>query len=1006
VLTVPSTSVVISGPVRGGRKLEIVWRFLLKINGYILIAICLAATNAFGADWPQWRCDARRSAASTQVLGDKLHLQWVRKYPALRPAFWQIRQRRLQFDAGYEPVVAGKTLFVGSSQNDSVVAIDIDTGRERWRFYADGPVRLAPTVVGPKVYFGSDDGRLYCLDAESGKLLWRRRAAPSSREVLGNGRLISVWPVRGGAVAAGERVYFAAGIWPFEGIFVCALDAATGRRIWVNDRCGSMYITHPHGAMSFGGLSPQGYLAVHKGELIVPCSRAFPAYFDLSTGKLKAFAFGHGGHGSQPGGWFFATGRRGEMLVDPEINTEIHDAGQQIIGQPGSSRKPGEKLQDEVSVGGRSYAVRHGAQREIRLGKKTYRFDDGFAGVKTAVHTMLAADDKLFVVTRQGAIHCFGPKRIEPKRHSGQPAAIERRDDQWGVKADNILKLSGATTGYALVAGLGDPRLVEALTLRSKLHIVVVDPDAKKIAALRRRLDAAGMYGRRVAARVGDPSATELPPYFANLIISRSPRAAGKLFRSLRPYGGTMCLEAPEDQHEAIVRQCPAAKVKRVGGMSLVVRAGKLPGASDYAGRANYDQLVKAPLRMLWFGDSFHHHKLFDRELPKGSVRGLPTNIRVVGGVMRYAVRNSPVGPRLGRKYEDFIGGVVAPETYQEGCTDVYTGRYLSQAEAGKTPKPVWRANWSKTASTRKNPITGAEEERAYMKTYGCDQIAADYGHMLTMRSGTAAYYDKRVESGTVNISGLRSGCRNSIIAADGVLSLPSWTGNCTCNYPIFTSMALVHAGADYEQWSAWGYVPTGGSARRVGINFGAPGDRVASEGTLWLDHPSVGGPSPDVPVSVLPKTAKSYYRHSLWMQGGQGRPWVTASGVKGVRQVRIVPVVRRSVKPEKAKPGKGKPGKAKPIKAKAIKTKPIKPFTSYTVRLYFAEPDTGDRVFSVAIQGRQVLTNFNVAKAAGGPMRGIVKEFKRVRVDRDLTISLTPIRGEPILSGVELIAD
>ena len=207
-------------------------------------------------------------------------------------------------------------------------------------------------------------------------------------------------------------VYFAAGVWPFEGIFVCALDASTGRRIWVNDRCGSMYIAHPHGAMAFGGPSPQGYLAVHKGELIVPSSRAFPAYFDLATGKLKTFAFGHGGHGSQPGAWFFATGPGGEMLVDSEINTEIHDAGKQIIGQPNASRKPGEKLRDKVNVGGRSYTVRRGAQREIRLAKKTYRFSDGFGGVKGVVHTMLAADGKLFVVTRQGSIHCFGPTRI------------------------------------------------------------------------------------------------------------------------------------------------------------------------------------------------------------------------------------------------------------------------------------------------------------------------------------------------------------------------------------------------------------------------------------------------------------------------------------------------------------------------------------------------------------------------------------------------------------------
>ena len=964
---------------------------MLKRIGSTLIAACLAAASACGADWPQWRCDARRSATSTQILPDKLHLQWVRQYPALRPAFWQVRQGRLQFDLGYEPVAAGKTLFVGSSRNDSVAALDTDTGRERWRFYADGPVRLAPAVAGGKVYFGSDDGRLYCLGAASGKLLWTRRAAPSSRKVLGNGRLISVWPVRGGAVVADGRVYFAAGVWPFEGIFVCALDAATGRRIWVNDRCGSMYVTHPHGAMAFGGPSPQGFLAVHEGELIVPGGRAFPAYFDLARGKLKTFAFGHGGHGSQPGGWFFATGPSGEMVVDPEINTGIHDAGRQVIGQAGARRKPGEKLRDRVRVGGRSYAVRRGARGEIRLSEKTYRFRDGFDGVKGKVHTMLAADGKLFVVTRGGGIHCFGATRTEPKRYADRPAPIERGNDKWGAKADEILKLTGATNGYALVVGVGGGRLVEELALRSQLHVVAVDPDAKKIAALRRRLDAAGLYGRRVAAWVGEPSAMDLPPYFASLIVSRGARGAHaeKLFRSLRPYGGTMCLEVPEDKHKTLAQQCPGAEVRRAGGLSLVVRAGKLPGAADYAGSPNYDELVKAPLRVLWFGDSFHHHKLFDRALAQGPPRGLPTNIRIGGGVMRYAVRTSPPGPHPAANHREFVRSLVADKMYQEGCTDVYTGRNLSKREAGKTAKPAGPGPRMKTSAARKNPITGADEKRTYLKTYGCDQIAADYGYILTMRSGTAAYYDKRVESGTVSISGLRSGCRNSIIAADGVLSLPSWTGNCTCNYPVFTSLALVHADGDHEQWSAWGNVAADGAVRRVGINFGAPGDRATPEGTLWLDYPSVGGPSPNVPVSVSPKAAAFYYRHSLWIQGGPGRRWVTASGVTGVRQVRIVPVALRS--------------------AKSGKAKPITPHPSYTVRLYFAEPAetaAGGRVFSVAIQGREVLKDLDVAKEAGGAMRGIVKQFHRVRVERDLTISLTPRKGEPILSGVELVAD
>ena len=43
--------------------------------------------------------------------------------------------------------------------------------------------------------------------------------------------------------------------------------------------------------------------------------------------------------------------------------------------------------------------------------------------------------------------------------------------------------------------------------------------------------------------------------------------------------------------------------------------------------------------------------------------------------------------------------------------------------------------------------------------------------------------------------------------------------------------------------WTYLGQAATvKGAVRRVGINFGAPGNRKADDGTLWLEYPSVGG--------------------------------------------------------------------------------------------------------------------------------------------------------------------
>ena len=170
--------------------------------------------------------------------------------PKLQPAF---RDVRLQFDRGYEPVVIGKRLFIGSSRDDSLIALDTETGELLWRFVADGPVRFAPVAHGDRIYFGADDGHVYCLDVKDGTPLWKFKAVPSDRKVFGNRRLISTWPVRGGPVLHDGRIYFAAGVWSFEGVFVYALDAESGEVVWLNDDCGYIYGIHPHNATPSAG---------------------------------------------------------------------------------------------------------------------------------------------------------------------------------------------------------------------------------------------------------------------------------------------------------------------------------------------------------------------------------------------------------------------------------------------------------------------------------------------------------------------------------------------------------------------------------------------------------------------------------------------------------------------------------------------------------------------------------------------------------------------------------
>ena len=83
--------------------------------------------------------------------------------------------------------------------------LDAATGKVRWRFFTEGPVRLAPAVSDGKVYVGSDDGWVYCLDADDGRLVWKYRVDPESNLIPGNGRVISSSPVRTGPLHKKKR---------------------------------------------------------------------------------------------------------------------------------------------------------------------------------------------------------------------------------------------------------------------------------------------------------------------------------------------------------------------------------------------------------------------------------------------------------------------------------------------------------------------------------------------------------------------------------------------------------------------------------------------------------------------------------------------------------------------------------------------------------------------------------------------------------------------------------
>src|SRR4051812_26389396 len=258
-----------------------------KLASFALALLSLTTVHA--ADWPMYRADAQRSGYTAEQLPPELSVAW--KYQPLHgpnPA-WP-RDERMMFDRAFDVVVAGSLAFFGSSADGRVVALDTATGSERWSYFTDAPIRFAPAVWKDRLFVASDDGYLYALSLMDGRLLGRWRCGPTDEMILGNGRMASRWPVRGGPVVRDDIVYFAAGVWQSDGIFIRALKAATGEQVWQNDTAGRIYMPQPHGGSNAeSGVSPQGYLVATAEHLLMPTGRAVPAGFARATGEFQYY---------------------------------------------------------------------------------------------------------------------------------------------------------------------------------------------------------------------------------------------------------------------------------------------------------------------------------------------------------------------------------------------------------------------------------------------------------------------------------------------------------------------------------------------------------------------------------------------------------------------------------------------------------------------------------------------------------------------------------------------
>jgi outer membrane protein assembly factor BamB len=252
----------------------------------------IAALSITAEDWPTYRGNNQRTAATKIVLDSNM------------PGRWHYSPGRSHVPSS--ATSAGGLIFLSGSDG-KVRALDAKSGELRWQYLTSGTIKYPPTIWEGRAYVGSGDGYVYALEATTGRLLWRFLAAPEERHILVYGAVTSTWPVASGVLVDDGVAYFAAGIVDYDGTHVYALDARTGAIRWQNHTSGHL------NAELRKGVSVQGNLALQGNRLVLAAgNQVSPASFDLETGACLAKPREQGGP-QAPSGRF--VGVFGEQTV-------------------------------------------------------------------------------------------------------------------------------------------------------------------------------------------------------------------------------------------------------------------------------------------------------------------------------------------------------------------------------------------------------------------------------------------------------------------------------------------------------------------------------------------------------------------------------------------------------------------------------------------------------------------------------------------------------------------
>ena len=211
-----------------GRRLQV-----LRLPLAVAMAGFVLTASVGAEDWPQWR------GVNRLAVWDETDI--VEKLPEELKVTWRVPVR-----SGFAgPAVADGRVFVTDWQQDPesrsmdgterVIALNEETGEVLWAHewpttyrmlmasYAVGP-RATPTVDDDRVYVVGATGMLFCLDVETGEVVWR------TSYIEDYDTSVPTWGITSAPLVDGNRLITVVGGEPDA--LVVAFDKYTGEEIW------------------------------------------------------------------------------------------------------------------------------------------------------------------------------------------------------------------------------------------------------------------------------------------------------------------------------------------------------------------------------------------------------------------------------------------------------------------------------------------------------------------------------------------------------------------------------------------------------------------------------------------------------------------------------------------------------------------------------------------------------------------------------------------------------